>query len=278
MYRLLLLLFITKIGYSQTKIKGEVIDGQTSETLIGANILIKGAKVGTATDYNGNFILETTKQLPLTLEITYLGYKNKEILIEQSNNIKIKLFPNNKRLNEVKVVDTRITQKQKESALTVEALDIIAIKSSPSANFYDALGSLKGVDISSASLGFKVINTRGFNSTSPVRSLQIIDGVDNQAPGLNFSLGNFLGASELDIMKVEIIQGANSAYYGPSAFNGVISMNTRSPFMNPGLSVQYKFGSRQLFENSFRFADVIKNKNGDDKLGYKINFLIHASK
>lgn len=272
MYRLLLLLFITKIGYSQTKIKGEVIDGQTSETLIGANILIKGAKVGTATDYNGNFILETTKQLPLNLEITYLGYKNKEILIEQSNNIKIKLFPNNKRLNEVKVVDTRITQKQKESALTVEALDIIAIKSSPSANFYDALGSLKGVDISSASLGFKVINTRGFNSTSPVRSLQIIDGVDNQAPGLNFSLGNFLGASELDIMKVEIIQGANSAYYGPSAFNGVISMNTRSPFMNPGLSVQYKFGSRQLFENSFRFADVIKNKNGDDKLGYKINF------
>ena len=272
MYRLLLLLFITKIGYSQTKIKGEVIDGQTSETLIGANILIKGAKVGTATDYNGNFILETTKQLPLTLEITYLGYKNKEILIEQSNNIKIKLFPNNKRLNEVKVVDTRITQKQKESALTVEALDIIAIKSSPSANFYDALGSLKGVDISSASLGFKVINTRGFNSTSPVRSLQIIDGVDNQAPGLNFSLGNFLGASELDIMKVEIIQGANSAYYGPSAFNGVISMNTRSPFMNPGLSVQYKFGSRQLFENSFRFADVIKNKNGEDKFGYKINF------
>ena len=272
MYRLLLLLFITKIGYSQTKIKGGVIDGQTSETLIGANILIKGAKVGTATDFNGNFILETTKQLPLTLEITYLGYKNKEILIEQSNNIKIKLFPNNKRLNEVKVVDTRITQKQKESALTVEALDIIAIKSSPSANFYDALGSLKGVDISSASLGFKVINTRGFNSTSPVRSLQIIDGVDNQAPGLNFSLGNFLGASELDIMKVEIIQGANSAYYGPSAFNGVISMNTRSPFMNPGLSVQYKFGSRQLFENSFRFADVIKNKSGDDKLGYKINF------
>ena len=272
MYRLLLLLFITKIGYSQTIIKGEVIDGQTSETLIGANILIKGAKTGTATDYNGNFILETSKQLPLTLEITYLGYKNKEVLIEQSNNIKIKLFPNNKRLNEVKIVDSRITQKQKESALTVEALDIIAIKSSPSANFYDALGSLKGVDISSASLGFKVINTRGFNSTSPVRSLQIIDGVDNQAPGLNFSLGNFLGASELDIMKVEIIQGANSAYYGPSAFNGVISMNTRSPFMNPGLSVQYKFGSRQLFENSFRFADVIKNKNGEDKFGYKINF------
>ena len=73
-------------------------------------------------------------------------------------------------------------------------------------------------------------------------------------------------------MKVEIIQGASSAYYGPSAFNGVIKMTTRSPFLQPGLAVQYKFGSRRLFETSFRFADVIQNSNGENKFGYKINF------
>ena len=58
-----------------------------------------------------------------------------------------KLFPDSKNLQEVKVVDNRITQKQKEAALTVETLDIIAIKETPSANFYDGLGALKGVDI-----------------------------------------------------------------------------------------------------------------------------------
>lgn len=272
MYRILILLFITKFGFSQNRISGEVSDGQTNETLIGANIIIEDENNGTSTNVNGKFTLTTNKKFPLDIVISYLGYENKILTITDNKNLKIKLFPNTKKLNEVKVVDNRITQKQKEAALTVEALDIIAIKSTPSANFYDALGALKGVDISSASLGFKVINTRGFNSTSPVRSLQIIDGVDNQAPGLNFSLGNFLGASELDIMKVEIIQGASSAYYGPSAFNGVISMATRSPFLQPGLTVQYKFGSRQLFENSFRFADVIKDKDGNNKFGYKINF------
>ena len=148
---------------------------------------------------------------------------------------------------------------------------MISIKETPSANFYDALGTLKGVDITAASLGFKVINTRGFNSTSPVRSLQIIDGVDNQSPGLNFSLGNFLGSSELDIMKVEIIQGASSAYYGPNAFNGVISMTTRNPFMQQGLSIQYKFGERQLFENSIRYAEKFQNKAGEDIFAFKIN-------
>ncbi|MEQ1666549.1 MAG: hypothetical protein ABL927_14385, partial [Bdellovibrionales bacterium] len=78
-----------------------------------------------------------------------------------------------------------------------------------------------GVDMTTASLGFTVINMRGFNSTSPVRSLQIIDGVDNQAPGLNFSLGNFLGCSELDANKVDLVVGASSAFYGPNAFNEV---------------------------------------------------------
>ena len=272
MYRILVLLFITKFSFAQTNLKGTVSDGQTKETLIGANIVIKGENKGTSTNVNGKFSISTKKTYPIELIISYLGYENKKITVDKNEQLNIYLFPNTKKLNEVKVVDNRITQKQKEAALTVEALDIIAIKSTPSANFYDALGSLKGVDISSASLGFKVINTRGFNSTSPVRSLQIIDGVDNQAPGLNFSLGNFLGASELDIMKVEIIQGASSAYYGPSAFNGVISMITRSPFLQPGLSVQYKFGSRRLFETSFRFADVLHNKDEKNKFGYKINF------
>ena len=91
----------------------------------------------------------------------------------------------------------------------MEQLDAIAIKETPAISFYNGLGNLKGVDMTTASLGFTIINTRGFNSTSPVRSLQIIDGVDNQAPGLNFSLGNFLGVSELDINGVELIAGAS---------------------------------------------------------------------
>src|SRR5690625_7439399 len=115
-------------------------------------------------------------------------------------------------------------------------MDMQTIKQTPDFNFNDGMGALKDVDLTTASLGFKVINTRGFNSTSPVRSLQIIDGVDNQAPGLNFSVGNFLGASELDLQKVDVIVGASSAYYGPNAINGFISMEIKDPLFHDGLS------------------------------------------
>lgn len=275
MNKILLLAFafalLYQIGYAQIQISGTVIDGQTKETLIGANVIVKETNNGTSTDFNGNYSLLISDQFPIILSVSYLGYKSTEIKINNKQSKQIKLFADNKNLQEVKVVDNRITQKQKEAALTVETLDVIAIKETPSANFYDGLGALKGVDITAASLGFKVINTRGFNSTSPVRSLQIIDGVDNQSPGLNFSLGNFLGSSELDIMKVEIIQGASSAYYGPNAFNGVISMTTLNPFVKQGLSIQYKFGERQLFENSVRLAEKFQNKEGKDIFAFKIN-------
>jgi outer membrane receptor for ferrienterochelin and colicin len=94
-------------------------------------------------------------------------------------------------LKEVQINASRLSEKTKQSPLTVESMDQIAIRETPAFNFYEGLGQLKGVDVTSASLAFKIINTRGFNSTSPVRSLQIIDGVDNQSPGLNFSPRKF---------------------------------------------------------------------------------------
>ncbi|HJN64487.1 MAG TPA: carboxypeptidase-like regulatory domain-containing protein, partial [Flavobacteriales bacterium] len=275
MNKLFLLLFIcfSQIILAQTVISGSILDNNTKETLIGANVVIKGTSIGTATNLDGFFKITTASGFPIVLTVSYLGYANKEVVVKENKKDRIIfLSVDSKTLEEVRVIDSRLTEKQKESPLTIEAMDIIAIKETPAANFYDGLGALKGVDITAASLGFKIINTRGFNSTSPVRSLQIIDGVDNQAPGLNFSLGNFLGASELDVMKVEIIQGASSAYYGPNAFNGVISITTRSPFIKPGLSILLKAGERSLLENAFRLAQVFKNKNGEEKFAYKINF------
>jgi outer membrane receptor protein involved in Fe transport len=174
-------------------------------------------------------------------------------------------------LDEVKV-RSFATDKEKESALSVETMSLAEIQETPSTDFYEGLSHMKGVDLTSASLGFKVVNTRGFNSTSPVRTLQIIDGVDNASPGLNFALGNFLGASELDLMKVEVVSGASSAFYGPNAFNGVISMYTKSPFKFQGFSASVKGGERMLNEYAVRYAKAFQNKEGEDKFAFKLNF------
>lgn len=274
--RILVYLFFTvcslNTSIAQTIISGTVIDETNGEALIGANVLIEEGSEGTISDYDGSFDIKTERALPFTLHIEYLGYESQSIQINESQkNIEIKLAESSVTVDVVEVKAARVSEDTKKSPLTIESLDNVAIKEAASSDFYSGLGNLKGVDLTSASLGFKVINTRGFNSTSPVRSLQIIDGVDNQAPGLNFSLGNFLGSSELDVNKMEIIVGASSAFYGPNAFNGVISMQTKDPFFHKGLSAMVKYGERNLLQTALRYADAIKNKNGEEFMAAKFN-------
>ncbi len=263
---------------AQTTIRGNVIDNSTGDPMFSASVVVVETGQGVTTDFDGLFRLEVAR-LPVVLQVSFIGFGSESVTVSSDRDkIVIKLSPDQILIEAAEVVGKRISEKQKQAPLTVETMDLIAIKEAPSGNFYEGLGNLKGVDITSASLGFKIINTRGFNSTSPVRSLQLIDGVDNQSPGLNFSLGNFLGAPDLDVKSVEIIAGASSAFFGPGAFNGVINMETKDPFVFAGLSVSTKLGEttkkgeRPLSEVGFRWAQILDNKVGDAVFAYKVNF------
>lgn len=258
---------------AQTAVSGTVTDAETGESLIGAVVRVKDSPIGTLTDEEGRFSLADVQTLPARLLVTYMGYDSLSVEITQAvSELKLKLQPRAVNLKTVEIVEYRVSQKERENPLTVEKLDLIAIKETPAVNFYDGLANLKGVDITAAALGFKIINTRGFNSTQPVRSLQLIDGVDNQAPGLNFALGNMVGSSELDVQSVDIIVGASTALYGPGAFNGVISMTTKSPFLHKGFSLMLKGGERQLFDGAIRYAQAFQNKAERDVFAFKVNF------
>jgi iron complex outermembrane receptor protein len=272
-------LFLLGTGlHAQTSIKGKVRDAESGDDIIGASVVLVNGNGGALTNYEGEFTLKV-QSFPVTIKISYTGYEAQEIEVKDATQkIDLRLSAASIVMEEAIVVGQRIGDKQKAAPLTIENMDALAIKQTASSNFYNGLGNLKGVDLTTASLGFTIINTRGFNSTSPVRSLQIIDGVDNQAPGLNFSLGNFLGSSDLDVIKVDLIQGASSAFYGPNAFNGVISMETKNPFVHRGLAASVKYGSRDLAEAAIRWGEGFKNKNGDLASALKINlFYLRAN-
>lgn len=274
---LLCLLLGSVSSIAQTTLRGKVVDAESGEELIGAAVALTGGG-GVITNYEGDFQVQVSA-FPVTLRVSYTGYVTQEVEVANANErLTVRLQTNSIIIEETVIRGQRVDEKQKAAPLTVEKLDAIAIKESAAISFYNSLGNLKGVDLTTASLGFTIINTRGFNSTSPVRSLQIIDGVDNQAPGLNFSLGNFLGSSDLDVNSVDLVQGASSAFYGPNAFNGVISMETKNPFLNKGLAVSLKTGERSLFEAAVRYAGALKNKNGKEWFAGKLNlFMLRAN-
>ena len=269
--RTLFLLSIMLMGigaYSQTVVSGTVTD-QNGDPVPGANIVIVGKAIGTTTDFDGNFNLETSEIPPFQLRITSIGF-SEAITDVTSNNqtLTISISEAQTLLDEIVVSASRTPERVFESPVTVERMDIKTIQSSSSPTFYDALENLKGIDLNTNSLTFKSINTRGFATFANNRFMQLVDGMDNSSPALNFPLGNLLGMSELDVNTVELLPGASSALYGANAFNGIMFMTSKSPFLHQGASFYAKTGitsSSNAGDNDYwdvgvRFAHAFNEK------------------
>jgi len=275
---LLSLLFINVLAFSQeTKLTGTIKDTETNEPIIGANIVVKGKLTGTITDAKGNFTLTTTIKPPFTLTVSVIGYQKQEVEITDGNQaVSVSLVTKTELLEEFVFSASRVEENILQSPVSIEKMDSRAIRETPSANFYDGLANIKSVEMVTSGLTFKQINTRGFNSTGNSRFLQLVDGVDNQTPGLNFAVGNLFGSSDLDMESAELIPGAASALYGPVAFNGVLMMRTKDPFLYQGLSAQVKVGvnhinekysdPRGLYDYAIRYAKAFNNK-----FAFKVN-------
>src|SRR5882672_1794168 len=261
---------------AQTVVSGTVKDGTSQETLAGVNIIVKGKVVGTITDTEGKYTLKVNQAPPFTLTFSFIGFHTEEKEVTEANTT-LDLTMNEESLlgQEVVVSASRVEENILKSPVTIEKLDIIAIKQAATPDFYDALANMKGVQVNNGSLNFTAVNTRGFATIANTRFVQWVDGMDTQAPLLNFPTGSIMGLGELDAESLELIPGAASALYGPNAFNGIMIMKSKSPFEYQGLSAQVKQGitnssaggSNPMGMYSIRYAKAF-----NDKFAFKLNF------
>ncbi|MCX6213927.1 MAG: carboxypeptidase-like regulatory domain-containing protein [Spirosoma sp.] len=262
---------------AQTKVAGKVIADDKKEELAGISIAVKGKVIGTITDQKGNFSFTTNTPTPFTIAISGVGFETQEYVINGNRtDLNISLKEQVTIGQEVVVSASRVEESVLKSPVSVEKMDIRAIQSTPSANFYDGLANVKGVDVATQGMLFKSINLRGFGATGNPRTVQLIDGMDNSAPGLNFPVDNIVGVPEQDVESVEILPGAASALYGPNAIQGLILINSKSPFLYQGLSANVKTGvmdasNRTTSTTGFYDASIRYAKAFNNKFAFKVN-------
>ena len=274
-YLFIISLFFCGITYAQTSVSGSVKDSK-NEPVPGANVKVIGDSAGTVTDSDGNFSLSTAKKPPFNLEVSSVGYETKEVNVS-SNNQKVSVALSNEetKLDEIVVSATRAPERIRESPVTIERFTLKDVKKAAAPSFYDGLENLKEVQMNTSSLSFKSINTRGFATVANTRFLQLVDGMDNSSPLLNFVLGNLIGVSEIDVQNVELLPGASSALYGANAFNGILFMNSQDPWNHQGVTAYAKFGqtnqkaagTNNFYDYGIRVAHVF-----DKHFAAKANF------
>ena len=266
----------TAANAQSVTISGTIRNETTKDGVPAASIVVKGTSQGTFTNSNGDFSLKVAK-LPVVLVISSIGYENQELTVSNAAQpLAIDFKVNNSLGQEVVIASTRTAIRSLESPVTIERLGGASLRNAAAPTVYEALTNLKGVDVHTASLTFRTVTTRGFVSSGNTRLNQLVDGMDNQAPGLNFSVSTIVGLTDLDVDNIEILSGASSALYGSGGMNGTVLVSSKNPFKYQGLSYNIKQGimhvdSRQqkaapYYNWTFRYAKAIK-----DKVAFKLS-------
>jgi len=243
------MLFCCSITFAQTTVTGTVTDNN-SQPLPGANILVVGTSTGAVSDFDGKFTINYNQDPPFSVQASSVGFQTLTLEVTSNNQTLEFVLIEGTDLDEIVISASRTPERIFESPVTVERFGIREIKNTTAVDFYDGLENLKGIDVNTNSLTFKSVNARGFATFANNRFMQLVDGMDNSTPALNFPIGNLVGMIETDVQSVEILPGASSALYGANAFNGILFMRSKNPFDHHGISGFYKQGitSKSLLE------------------------------
>lgn len=241
---------LTAQNYTVT---GSVMDAGNSESLFGVTIKVLGTSEGAVTDVDGKFSLNLSEGSH-TLEISYLGYETQKIIVENPQNIIIKLVVSQELLKEVVVVGYGV---QKKSDLTgavstVRGADLIKI---PSSSPEQALqGKVAGLQVNSSSGApgaLPVVRVRGvgtFNNSNPI---YVVDGV---------ILDDISFLSSADIASIEVLKDASStAIYGSRGANGVLLVTTKQGSTKSSAPV-YNFTAEYGLQILSKKIDLLDSK------------------
>ena len=252
---------------AQTNVTGVVVDSNNTP-IPGANVVFDST-TGAVADFNGEFSIGVDATPPFSLTVSSIGFETTTITVNASDaSFTVTLSDSENLLDEVVLSASRTAQSLFESPVTIERFDFKDIAASTGADFYQSLEQLKGVQVISTGIINQTLNARGFSTAWNEGFVQLVDGMNNEAPGLNFSAGNLAGVNELDLYNIEFLPGASSALYGPNAYKGILVMNTKNPFdfqgfsayVTQGVTSQDVAGDNHYFDFGMRFAHAFNDK------------------
>lgn len=221
-------------AFAQLRVTGKVIDGSDGSPIPFASIMVKGTKIGAATDVNGTYVLNNVPENAVII-FSYIGYLSTEIEVRNRSIIDATLTQQAVGLDQVMVVAYGTATKGSYSGSATQ-LKQESFKDVPVVSFEQAIvGAVPGVQISQRSGqpgSLPEIRIRGFGSFNAGNEpLYVIDGVaatsgDWGSDNIFTSSMNFINPGDIETITI-LKDAAAASLYGSRASNGVILITTK---------------------------------------------------
>lgn len=223
--------------------KGRTINGvitdSKGETIIGANVSVKGTTNGTITDMDGKFTLEVPNNAHIV--ISYIGFLTQDINVGNKTSLNIQMEEDTQNLEEVVVIGYGVQKKTSVSG-AISTINQNDIKKATTSNLTDALvGRMPGLiavnESGKPGSGSKLL-IRGQGTWNNSDPLVIVDGIERDFSNLD--------PNEIDNISV-LKDAAAAAVYGSRAANGVILVTTkRGKDGKPSIKLDTYYGLKSV--------------------------------
>ncbi|HSI71488.1 MAG TPA: TonB-dependent receptor [Gillisia sp.] len=246
-FKIVLLFFFSALtqAFSQ-EIKGIVIDASTAFPVENVNIFIAETGNATATNTAGEFLLQVG-QLPVTLEISAVGYDNERVVVNPSDqSLTIYISPVAEGLSEVIIRSTLMPAELRKIPAAVSVISTEDLNRIDQTNFAQAFNNVPGVYVNQGALNTTKLNIRGIGARSQYSTNRIqayFDGIPLTSAEGELTLDDIDPES---LGGVEIIKGPNSSIYG-AGLGGVINLYSKEAGANETRGqVKSLFGSYNM--------------------------------
>ncbi len=240
-----------------------------------ASITILTTKIGTQADENGKFIIKNAPNGKQTVQVSSIGYKNKQLIInifpDKTNNLNIEIEEENAQLNEVVVTGTMKETTINESPASIQILNPTFFRKNPTPSLFDALSMVNGVR---PQLNCNVCNTGDIhiNGMEGPYTLVLIDGMP-----IVSALSTVYGLSGIPnsmVERIEVMKGPASTLYGSEAVGGLINVITKNPAKAPKFN--FDWNTTSYLENNFDAS--AKAKFGKANVLFSGNYFVFGKR
>ncbi|HLK31225.1 MAG TPA: carboxypeptidase-like regulatory domain-containing protein, partial [Puia sp.] len=243
------------ICYAQTVITGQVISKSDQSAVSGATVIVKGTKIGTATNIDGRFSVRAKDGDILV--VTGVGITRQEVTVSGDQNLTITVTTDAKNLNEVVVTATGIKKEAKKLGYAVQEIKAADLSKAREPNVINSLkGNVAGlvVDINNEIGRSPGVYLRGEGSP-----MYVVDGVPMSSDTYNINPD--------DIETFTVLKGPNAAaLYGFQGREGAIIITTKKGSKNKR-GFQIDFNSTTQINKGYLTFPKIQNQYGPGEYG-----------
>ncbi|TDU39974.1 iron complex outermembrane receptor protein [Gelidibacter sediminis] len=266
-YILYVLLFLAIPSvYAQNTLQGSVVDKNTNEPLIFANIYAPLLEKGVTTNDKGHFLLSNIPNGTYKIIVSIIGYEtfSQSITFPYSESLIIQLMPSAIEMEEI-IISTPFHKLQSENVMKVERETMATLKAKGAITLSDGITTIAGVESVTTGLSIGKPVIRGLSSN---RVLVYAQGVrlENQ----QFGDEHGLGLSDSGIESIEVIKGPASLLYGSDALGGVL-------YLNPERFAQANSDQADASYNYFSNTKGFNTNAGYKASGDQFKFLFRGS-